>query len=194
MAKQARRARRMYTDAQKKAFVANWPDSGLNKAEYCKEHGLTSSAFLGWVKRIEAGGQVTKPGRGEKRTDEMWVTILEYADKTTVAKACKRFGCSKDSLYARRQWDGRKAAKADGAEVVADKVNGLAKRKPEQTNLLPVTEHEPVITPAFEDMKLEHVFTVDKEDLWTRINKAMAPLDPTARIQVFGMIHQLLEA
>jgi hypothetical protein len=47
-----RRIKRIFSQEDKQKFYVEWKASGLNKSRFCKEKGLTTTAFLLWCKKF----------------------------------------------------------------------------------------------------------------------------------------------
>lgn len=54
------RAPRYYTPEQWKKFIEEWKQSGLGQKSFCKQKGLTPSAFFRWRQTLGSSGNIIK--------------------------------------------------------------------------------------------------------------------------------------
>ena len=90
---------RYYTIAQWKEFIDDWKQSGLSREVYCRQKGLTYSAFFSWSKKLE-DPEVAKLASLQERTRytfEQWKGFVEEWKQSGLSKEayCKQ----KDLTY-----------------------------------------------------------------------------------------------
>ena len=54
----------LFTEEEKKDYLNDWKESGLSRAEYCRDRCLSPSTFQGWVRKYlpEEVGKLKKKG------------------------------------------------------------------------------------------------------------------------------------
>jgi transposase-like protein len=77
--KKKRRKACYYTAAQWKEFIHDWKQSGFSQRNYCRQKGLTYSAFVNWSKKLE-DPEVAKLANIKKRTQYTFEQWKEFID------------------------------------------------------------------------------------------------------------------
>ncbi|MCI5055336.1 MAG: transposase [Flavobacteriales bacterium] len=92
-----------YTAAQWKEFIDDWKQSGLSQEKYCRQKGLTYSAFFNWSKKLE-DPEVAKLASLQDRTRytfEQWKGFVEEWKKSGLSRKayCRQKGLTSSALF-----------------------------------------------------------------------------------------------
>lgn len=84
-----------YSKPTRKAHVAAWKTSGLSKAEYSREHGLSDKTFSRWVKEATA---IMASSTTPASTKQTLVPVMPDRAKKSPANPLKDSSCLEINL------------------------------------------------------------------------------------------------
>ncbi|MBX9621524.1 MAG: hypothetical protein K2X28_05815 [Alphaproteobacteria bacterium] len=94
---------RYYTIAQWKEFIDDWKQSGLSRDVYCRQKGLTYSAFFSWSKKLEDPEVANLASLQERPryTFEQWKGFVEEWEKSDLSREayCKQKGLAPSAFF-----------------------------------------------------------------------------------------------
>jgi hypothetical protein len=68
-----KRSKRHFSQEDKKNFYIQWKASGLRRAEFCRKHDLTPSAFSKWCRQLH-------PNKPIQSLQNDWLPIVSKAE------------------------------------------------------------------------------------------------------------------